>query len=149
MLEVAAADGVRVEVDAAEVHDPGQRRAVVEHDLVGRPAGREGELDGPNEVRDRLRRPLLEERLALGAVHEALERHGPVEDAAQRAIGDGEVVLDQLQLRDAGLGEIELGGVADLHLVAVEIEDLRFGACHRGKGTATLNRHRPCHGGDR
>ena len=92
MVEVAGADRVRVQVDAAEVHDPRQRGAVVDDDLVGRAAGGERELDGADELGHRLRRALLEEGLAVGAVDESLEGHRAVSDADERAIGDGEVV---------------------------------------------------------
>ena len=41
MVEVLGPDRVRVQVDAAEVVDPGEPGRVVDDDLVGRPAGRE------------------------------------------------------------------------------------------------------------
>ncbi len=50
VVEVVGAHGVRVEVDAAEVDDPGQAGRVVEDDLVGRPPGRERQLGGPDPV---------------------------------------------------------------------------------------------------
>ena len=85
MVEVLGADRVRVEVDAAEVGDPGQPGGVVDDDLVGGPPGREGQRRGPDELGHVLRGPLLEERLAGRAVDEPLERHRPPAGAAQRA----------------------------------------------------------------
>ena len=38
MIQVVGADRVRVQVDAAEVDDPGEARRFVDDDLVGRPA---------------------------------------------------------------------------------------------------------------
>ena len=134
MVEVARSDRMRVEVDAAEVDDPRQRGAVVDDHLVGGAAGRERELDGAHELRDRLRRALLEECLTLGAVDEALEGHRAVPDADERAVGDREVVADEVELGDAGIGEEELAGVADRDLVPVEGEGLGLGACHRSTG---------------
>ena len=47
VVEVVGAHGMRVEVDAAEVDDPGELRRVVDDDLVGRAARRERQLDRP------------------------------------------------------------------------------------------------------
>ena len=98
--------------------------ALVEDDLVGRPARGEAQLDGPDPVRRVVRRPLLEERLAGGAVDEPLQGHRPAAGAAQRALGDREVIRDQVHLREAGLGEIDLVRVRDRDLAAADLEDL-------------------------
>ena len=66
MVEVLGPHRVRIEVDAAEVRDPGQPGRVVEDDLVGRPAGRERELDRLEPVRPVLRGALLEEKVLQG-----------------------------------------------------------------------------------
>ena len=124
VVEVVGAHRVRVEVDAAEVDDPGEPRRVVEDDLVGGPARRERQLGGPDPVRPVVRRPLLEEGLAGGAVDEALQRHRPAADAAQRAVGDREVVLHEVELRVARLREVDLGRVGDRDLAAADPEDL-------------------------
>ena len=105
MVEVLGPDGMRVEVDAAEVDDPGEPGRIVDHDLVGRPAGREGQRGGPDPVGRVLRCPLLEERLARGAVDEPLQGHRPAAGPAQRAVRDGKVVVDQVELGVAGLRE--------------------------------------------
>ena len=60
-----------------------------------------------------LRRPLLEEGLVVDAVDEALERHRPAADAGQRAVGDGQEVAHEVELRVAGLREVDLVGVGD------------------------------------
>ena len=57
MVEVLGPDRVRVEVDAAEVGDPGEPGRVVEDDLVGRPAGRERQRRGPDASRAGSRAP--------------------------------------------------------------------------------------------
>ena len=120
MVEVLGADRVRVEVDAAEVGDPGQAGRVVDDDLVGGPAGREGQGRRPDELGHVLRRPLLEERLPGGAVDEPLERHRPPAGAAQRPVGDRQVVLDEVELGVAGLREVDLARVRDRDLAPVD-----------------------------
>ena len=135
VVEVVGADRVRVEVDAAEVHDPGEPGRVVDHDLVGRPPRRERQLDGPIQAGRLSGRPLLEEELPRGAVDEALERHRPAAGAAQRAVRDGEVVADEVELGVAGLREVDLVRVGDRDLAAADPEDLlRVGMPERYRG---------------
>src|ERR1035437_5860655 len=45
VIQVVGPDGVRVEVEAAQVDHPGELRRVLDHDLVGRAAAREAERD--------------------------------------------------------------------------------------------------------
>ena len=144
MVEVVGADRVRVEVDAAEVDHPSERRRVVDHDLVGGSAGREGELDGPDEGRELVRGALLEEEVAGRAVREALERHRPAAGAAQRAVGDREVVADEVELGDGPAGRVreeDLVRVGDRDLVAVDDEDL--GGCRHARQDTRRSPSRP------
>ena len=124
VVHVLGPDRVWVEVDAAEVRDPGKPRRVIDDDLVGRPAGREGQGRRPDPVGSVVRGSLLEERLPSGAVHEPLERHGSATGAAQCTVRHGEVVLDEVQLGAARLREIDLPRVRDRDLAAVDPEDL-------------------------
>ena len=72
------------------------------------------------------RRALLVEGLALGAVDEALEHDRAVADAGERTLGDGEVVADEVELRELRLArEVGLVRVRDAHLAARDREDLR------------------------
>ena len=50
VVEIVAADRVRVEFDAAEVDDPGEAGGVVDDDLFGGAAGGKGERDGAEEL---------------------------------------------------------------------------------------------------
>ena len=127
MIEVLGADRVRVEVDAAEVVDPGKARCVVDDDLVRCPPRREGQGRRPDELRDVLGCSLLEERLAGCAIHEPLEGHRPPARSAQRSLGDCLVVLDEVELGVARLREVHLARVRDRHLAPVDGEDLLLG----------------------
>ena len=126
MIEVPGPDRMRIEVDAAEVDDPGQAGRVVDHDLVGGPAGREGERRGPDELGQILGRTLLEERLAGRAIDEPLERHRPPARPTQRTVRDGQVVADEVDLRVPGLREVDLARVGDRDLAIPDAEDLGF-----------------------
>src|SRR5690606_18162719 len=67
---------------------------------------------------------LLEERLLVDALHEALEHHRASARAAQRALGDVEIVPHHVELGEPGLGEHHLVGTRHAHLVPVDLEDL-------------------------
>ena len=73
VIEISGANGVRVQFDATQVHDPGEPRRIVDDDLFGRASRRERQRHGPQPGRTFVGRPLLVEGLALGPVHEALE----------------------------------------------------------------------------
>ena len=124
MVEVVGPDRVRIEVDAAEVDDPGETRRVVDDDLVGGATRWERQGHRPQPVGRLSGRALLEERLARGAVDEALERHRPPAGAGQRARRDGEVELDEVELgRPDGLEE-DFARVRDHDLAITEPEGL-------------------------
>src|SRR5215472_10602432 len=115
VVEVFGQHRVRVQVDAAQVDHPGDAGHVAGHHLVGGAPGREAEQDRLDPVGPLVRGPLLEERLALGAVHVPLEHHGPPGHAAQRSVRHGEVVLDQVELGVPGAGEVDLARVRHHH----------------------------------
>ena len=135
MVEVLGADRMRVEVEAAEVRDPGQRRRIAQHDLLSGPAGRERERDRVDPLRSLVRGALLEEELARRAVDETLERHRPPASATQRALGDREVVAHEVHLGVPGSGPVDLVGVGDLDLAPPDIEQLEL----RGHGYASAS----------
>src|SRR4029079_19054929 len=72
MVEVLGSDRGRVEIDAAEVHHPGEPGRLVEDNLVGGPAGGERQLGRPEPVRGVVGRPFLEERLLPDPDHAPL-----------------------------------------------------------------------------
>ena len=127
MVEVLGPDRVRVQVDAAEVGDPGEAGRVVDHDLVGGPAGRERQRRDPQPVGPVVRAPASGRTPPFGAVDEPLEGHRPAAGAAQRPVGHGEVVRDEVELRVAGLGEVDLVRVRDRDLAAGDLEDFLAG----------------------
>ena len=133
VLEVARSDRVRVQVDAAEVDDPRQRGRVRDDHLVRGATRGKGEFDRRDERGQRCGGAFLEEELAAGAVRKALERHRPIPHPAQGPVGDREVVVHEVQLGDPGIRKEELGGVADGHLLPVDLERDRFAACHEDR----------------
>ena len=102
VVEVVGAHRVRVQLDAAQVHDPGEAGRVVHDQLVGGATRGERQRDGLEPVGPLVGRALLVEGLALGAVDEALQDDGAVADSDERALGDREVVADDVELAELG-----------------------------------------------
>ena len=114
-----------MEFDAAEVDNVGEAGGVVDYDLVGGAAGREGEGDGAEIGREIFGGAFLIEGLGLlaggeaGSVDEALEDDGAVGNSGERAGRYGQEVADYVELGELDfLGEVELGGVRDADLTA-------------------------------
>ena len=85
MIEIAGAHRVRMQLDAAEVDDPGEAGGVVDDHLLGGAPRRKRQRHGAQPVRPLRRGALLIEGLALGAVDEALEHDRAIADAGERA----------------------------------------------------------------
>ena len=77
-----------------------------------------------SHVRPVSRSALLEERFAFGSVDEPLEHHGAAPHPDQGALGDAEVVADQVELGVPGAREVDLVGVGDRHRAASDLDDL-------------------------
>src|SRR6266496_766387 len=122
MVEILGADGVRVEVDAAEVHDPGELGRIAHDDLVGRSTRWEPELDHLDPIGTGPRRTLLEEEFAFRAVDEPFQRHRSSTDTAERAVGNAQVVANEVELGVSGAREEDLLRIADRHLTTGDLE---------------------------
>src|SRR5919109_1081721 len=134
MLQIVGAHRVRIQIDAAEVDDPKELRGVAHDDLARSAARWKAQLHRLDPIRMPLRSALLEEGLPLGAVHVAFEDDGPARDAAQRTLGDGGVVLREIELGVPGAREEDLVRVGDHHLAAGDLHDraaVRAGAVRR------------------
>ena len=84
VIEIVGPHGVRVQLDAAEIDDPGEAGGVIDDYFFGCTSRRKRERNGAQPVRRILRRPFLIERRLLGAIDEAFEHVRPIADA-----GDG------------------------------------------------------------
>ena len=118
---------MRMQLDAAEIDDPGEAGGIVDDHLLGGAPRRKGERDGAQPVRPLAGRALLVERLALGAVDEALQDDRAIADAGQRARRDREVVAHEVELGELHLArEIGLVRVRDADLATVDREHRGF-----------------------
>jgi hypothetical protein len=122
MVEILGLHGMRVEVDAAEIDRPHQAGGVAQHGFLSRGARGVLEFGDLDEVRALLRRSLLKDRFLGDALDEAFQDHRPTMDAAQRAVGDREVVIDQIELRDAQIVEHHLVRMCDGQLATVHLQ---------------------------
>src|SRR2546429_9609607 len=61
MIEIADAHGMGMQFDAAEVHDEGQARRIVDHQFLRRASGGKGKRHGSEPLRPRGGRPFMVE----------------------------------------------------------------------------------------
>ena len=133
MIEIVGAHRMRVQLEAGEIGHPHERRGVARHDLLRAAARRKAQRHDLDPGRPRSGRPLLEEELAVDAVRVPHEDVRPSAGAAQRAVGDGDVVARQIELGVARLGKEDLVRVRNGDLASRDREELWFRAA----------RHRP------
>ena len=122
VVEVGGLRRPHVEAEAAQVHRPHDMGDVGDHErLRCRPVrGRHGR--GGQPLGRALGHTLLEERLAAGAVGEPLQQHGTTAHRGHDGRLDGQVVLDQVELRVAAFLEEHLAGTRQRDLVAGQAE---------------------------
>ena len=100
MIEIAGAHRMRMQLDAAQVDDPGEPRRVIDDDLFRGAARRERQRYGSQPRRPLGGRALLIKRLAFGAVDETLENDRTIPDSGERARRDRQVVAHEVELRE-------------------------------------------------
>ena len=142
VVQVRGPHGVRMQLDAAEVDDPGQPRRIVNHDLLRRTARGKRECHRAQPRGPVLRRTLLVERLLVRTIHEALQDDRPVAYPEQRAGRHGQVVAHDVDLAQLHLArEVQLVRVRHAYRVAVDVEDLGIILlAHRVQPTAKRRR---------
>ena len=124
VVEIFGADGVRVQLDAAEIDDPREAGRVVDNDFFRGAPGRKGQRHGAQPGGPRCGRALLIKRLAFSAVHEALEDDGAVADSRQCAGRDREIVAHKIDLGELRrLRKIQLFRVRDTDFAPVDRKD--------------------------
>src|SRR5688500_6496208 len=106
-----------MQLNAAQVHNPGKACSIIDYDFLGFATGRERERDGSQPVRPVGGCSLLIKRLAFGPVHEPLENYRTIPNSRQGARRNRKVVTYQIEF-----GELSLLG--EVHLVRVSYADL-------------------------
>jgi hypothetical protein len=103
MIEIASAHWMGVQFDAPKIHDPGQTGDIVYDNFFRMSPGRKRKSDSPQPWWTLCGSALLVEGLSFSAVHEALENDGTIFDPVEGSRSDGEVIADQIKLRDSHL----------------------------------------------
>ena len=124
MIQILRSHGMGVQLQAGQVGEPGQRRRVAGHDFVRAATGGEPEGDDLDPRRAGGRRALLVEELLADAVGIAHQHVGPAARAAERAFGDRDVVVHQVELGVLRGGEEDLLGIGYGDLAAGDHDDL-------------------------
>jgi hypothetical protein len=123
-----------VHVDAVHLHHPEERELVVHEREVDEPRlalSRPGaEPLRRDPVRLALGRVLLEEEAARGPLPEPLHRERPVLQVRDERGRDGGVVVPEVALRHAVLGEEHAVGAREAHLAAAATGDPLRGRVH-------------------
>ena len=129
VLDVAAPRRPGVEVDRREIGGPRDLRELGDAELVGGAARGEGDGRGLDPVGPVLRHALLVDRLALGAVRVPLQLRRALVEHPHDALADGEVVLDEVELRLAARAEEDLVRIRHLDGARpdLELDEGRFG----------------------
>ena len=82
--------------------------------------------------------------MPFGVAHEHVRAAA---GAAQRALGHGQVVAHDLELGDAGLGEVDLVGVRDRHLPPAHVEQHALGLGRHRQRVCPITRRMQLRGG--
>ena len=130
-VQVVAARRPGVEVDHAEVDRPHQVRGIVGDELLGRAPGGERHGRGLQPLRHVARDALLPDRLLEDAVDEALEHGRALAQVDRHRLRRLEVVLDEVELRPAGVREVHLGRVGQPDLAPRRLDHRELALGHR------------------
>ena len=120
-IDVVVARVPLVQIDAAEVDAPHQRRDVLHDRKIDDACRAVIDGDGLDPLGARRRRALHEEEVAGGAVRIALHDHGAIAQVRQQPLGDVDVVLDQIALGD--VGPERLVEIGELDALAVDFDE--------------------------
>ncbi len=124
VIQILGADRMRVQLEAGQVREPGERRGVARHHFVGASSRWKAKRYHLDPRWTRVRRPLLIEEFAGDAVGIAHQHGGPAAGAAQRALGHRQVVAHEVELRVSRLRKQHLARIRDRDLPAVDQNDL-------------------------
>ena len=133
MIQIVGAYRMRMQLQACQVREPCERGGFARHDLVGCAARRKAQGHDFDPWRARLRRSFLIERRRSDPVRVADEHVGPITRAAQRAVGDSQIVVREIQLGVLRFREEDLGGVRDGHVAPADAAGGGF-SCFRARG---------------
>ncbi|HZA33497.1 MAG TPA: non-homologous end-joining DNA ligase [Vicinamibacterales bacterium] len=128
VIEIVSTHWMRVQLEACEVRHPRQHRCISRHDLFRGPARRKLQLHDLDPLGARVGRTLLVEELAVDAVGVAHQHVRSISRRAQRAVGDGQVVLRHVQLGVTRLGKQHLTRIRDSNVSSVDGQNLVRGA---------------------
>jgi hypothetical protein len=136
MLQVVGPYRVGVQLETAEVGEPGERGGVTRHHLVGAPARGKAQRYHFDPGRARGRRAFLIEEFAGDAVGIAHQHVRPPAGTAQGSISHGEIVAHDIELGVSRLGKEHLAWIGDRDLVTIDHEQLVFVARAFGRFSA-------------
>ena len=124
VIEIVRTHRMRMQLEARQVGHPDERCRVARYDFFGNPAGRKTQRDGVDPIGSRCRRALLKEEFAVDAIGIPDEHIGPAAGRTQGALGNGEIVTSEVELRVASLRKEHFAGVRDRDIASGGRHDL-------------------------
>src|SRR6202020_388036 len=114
MFQIASANRMRVEFNAAEVNDPCQARRIINHYFFRGSAQGKRQGDGSQPRRTLLRRTFLVKSRLLRSIYKSLQNDRTIPNSGQSAGSDREVILHKVELGEPHLlREVRLVRVGD------------------------------------
>ena len=123
MIEIVGANRMRVQLEAREIRHPRQRRRVARHDFFGGAARRKPQRDHLDPGRPRLAARASGRRTPRRCRSDSGRARSADRRRAKRAVRDGQVVADEIELGVAGLGKEHLAGVRNGDLASAHLDD--------------------------
>ena len=92
-----------MQLDAAQIDDPGKSGRIIHHELFGGPSGRKRQSDRMQPSGPVGGCAFLVKGLSFSAVYEALENQRAITDAAQRTLRYRQVIAYEIKFRELRL----------------------------------------------
>src|SRR5262249_734082 len=127
MIEVAAADRMRMQLNASKVDDPCQPSVIIDDHFFGRSSRRKRQRDGSQPLRAFARRPLLVKSVAFGAIDETFENDRTIADPFEGSRCNRQVIAYEVEFCKLYLlREIWLGWMRYPHLASIDVQYLNL-----------------------
>jgi hypothetical protein len=125
MLKVGRPHRVRMQLNAAQVDDPGQPVGFINHQLLSSASRRKRKRNRANPPRSLGRRTLLIKSFTLSTVYKTLQHNRAIANPNQRSRCNRKIVAHEIKLGELCLlGKVKLVRMRDSNFMPLDREDL-------------------------
>src|SRR5215469_15248932 len=100
MIEISRADRMWVQLNAAEIHDPGEPRGIANDNFFGHSARRKRQSYGSQPRRALGWSPLLIKRRLLCPIDETFENDRTISNSGESSGRNRQVVMNEIEFRN-------------------------------------------------